>query len=139
VLVRLADIALIEGDTTRALALYAESLPVLQEQHDTFHMVWPLQGIGEVLLAHGRTEEAVRLLSAADRLRDNMGHIVFSGERIRSEEMNDRLRTALNEERFAIAWDAGHALEIDEAVAEALALVDEATHAAHGESKPTAD
>jgi non-specific serine/threonine protein kinase len=134
-LLRLADIALIEGDSTRALVLYAESLLLLWEQHDAFHAIWTLQGIGETLLIQGRTEEAVRLLGAADRLRGNIGHIVFTGERVRSDDMNDRLQTALGDERFAAAWDAGRALELDAAVAEALALAASSPQADPGETK----
>ena len=106
VLVNLADMALSDGDTTRALALYAESLSQQRELHDTFHIVFdPARDRGN-LAGPGEDGGSGPGFLGADRLRGNMGRLVFAGERIWSDEMNDRLQMALSEERFAMAWDA---------------------------------
>jgi predicted ATPase/class 3 adenylate cyclase len=125
----LASLALRDGDAPQALRLYADCLERDYTLHNTFSIAGDLQGIGKALLARGNAEDAARLLGAADRLYGDMEFIMWATERASVEAERDRLRGMLGEERFAEAWDAGHALERDQAVAQALALANAASEA----------
>jgi tetratricopeptide (TPR) repeat protein len=122
----LANLALHEGDAPEALRLYADGLERSYTLHNTFAIAGALRGIGEALLAQASAEDAARLLGAADRLDAEMELFIGAAERASVEAERDRLRTLLGEERFTAAWDAGRALELDAAVAEALALANAA-------------
>ena len=79
------------------------------------------------MLGHdlGQPERAARLFGAADVLRESVGVPLPANERADHERYVDAVRAALGDESFAAAWDAGRALRLDEAIAEALALAQE--------------
>jgi tetratricopeptide (TPR) repeat protein len=118
----LADLALREGDTPRALRLYADSLERHTDLRDTFHTAWDLQGMGESLLVTGDAEAGARLLGAASRCFRDMEYVLSISERTDVDDARDRARAALGNDCFIVAWEAGSALGLDEAVTEALAL-----------------
>jgi hypothetical protein len=131
----LADLALREGDASRALSLYVDSLERDTALHDTYHAAWDLLGMGEALLVAGNGEGAARLLGAATRLFREIELVMSASERAEADAVRDGARAALGVERFAAAWAAGAALERDAAVAEALALA-RATGEHHGTEMP---
>lgn len=109
-------------DPASARVLYHESLAVYAGMDN--HM-----GIAECLerLAHLRadasdTGEAVwaaRLLGAANALRKQLGAPVFPVDRPIVETATAAARTALGDEAFTEAWNAGHAMPLTQAVTEA--------------------
>ena len=68
-------------------------------------------------------EHAARLLGAAAALREALGIPVPASEREDHDRAVAATRTALGETAFAAAWAAGRALPVEEAVNEALQLV----------------
>jgi DNA-binding NarL/FixJ family response regulator len=73
----------------------------------------------QVQLARGRWEAAARLLGAAEAIGAGVSsHISTSTY----ESVGAALRAHLDAERFTAAWEVGHALAFDEAVAAALAI-----------------
>jgi ATP/maltotriose-dependent transcriptional regulator MalT len=49
----LGDVALLQGDNTRATVLYWEALALLQNAGDRWYSIWPLHNLGWLALAQG--------------------------------------------------------------------------------------
>jgi predicted ATPase/class 3 adenylate cyclase len=118
-LFQLATFAFDEGRVQDALGMLKESLSINHSQNRPGGIAENLCHFANVLAAEGRAEMAVRLLSRAEVLRDEIGGVPSW-----VAEMNERtlttIRTRLNEADFARAWEQGRALTVDEAVALAL-------------------
>jgi predicted ATPase/class 3 adenylate cyclase len=69
----LAEVARHEGDWERARAVWAESLPLFGEMGDRGRVAEGLQGVAAVSGAQGQRRRAVRLLGAAEALREAIG------------------------------------------------------------------
>jgi non-specific serine/threonine protein kinase len=82
------------------------------------------------LLAHatGRHESAARLIGVHDALRERMGLPIWSGHRVEHDQFIITVRGSLPTETFELAWAAGRALPLDDAIA--LAHAELATTAA---------
>ena len=122
VLNALARLALRAGNIGRAAALLVEALQVGLLIGQAFTMLETLEDA--VALAHrrGALANAARLAGAVAAARERAS-VPRRREVIApyDNEIAD-LRTKLSEDAFAAAWDAGRALSLDEAVAEALAV-----------------
>jgi hypothetical protein len=64
----------------------------------------------------------VRLLSAAQTMREAIGAPASPAARERNRRNVDRLKADLDEDRFRKEWAAGAALSLEEAAAEARAV-----------------
>ena len=113
-------VAQASGDRARATPLLRESLKLRREIDDTEGMAGCLEVLAAVARTDGELARAARLLAAADVLREVNGTPVPPTELPMREESLVAARTGLGEEAFAVAWTAGRALSVDEAVAEAL-------------------
>ena len=72
----------------------------------------------------GRPVAAARMFGAAEAVRE-AGEFVYETMESTSREGDlSALRDELGVSAFAVAWEAGRALSLDEAVAEALDLAD---------------
>jgi non-specific serine/threonine protein kinase len=116
------------GDGGRAIGPLQESLRLGQELGYGLGVADALAGFAAVAVAAGDPGRAARLLGAVESLLGELGaprvfHFGAYGRAVAAA------RKALGEPAFAAAWAAGRALELDEAVAEALdpALVAAAT------------
>ncbi|MGH2562792.1 MAG: LuxR C-terminal-related transcriptional regulator [Thermomicrobiales bacterium] len=88
-------------------------------------------GLATVAGAMGQPEQAARLLGAVEAVREEYGLALWSTEQAMAAVAMADARAALGEAAYTRAWDAGHALPLEDAVAEALALaVDDAPSAA---------
>lgn len=106
------------GDAIRGDALAREALTLNWRRRDRWQMIICLEMLGEGAASDGRVEQAARLLGAATALREAIG--------VRSDmihDVSDEPTTHLTHptHAFAAAWEAGKALPLEEAVAEALA------------------
>jgi hypothetical protein len=79
-----------------------------------------LEGLARVAVAQGRMGRAARLCGAAAALREDMGWPLPPVKRAEHERTVAAARGALGEEEFAAAWVRGHALPLEEAVADTL-------------------
>lgn len=120
VLHRMGDTAQEQGEVQRALALYRHSLALYQEVGDKVGMVACLEGVARVACAQGRRERAARLGGAAEGLRAALLAPLVPADRVRYGCMVESVRAALGDEAFAMAWAAGRAGTLDQALAEAL-------------------
>jgi non-specific serine/threonine protein kinase len=117
----LAILAERRGEASRALAGFAEAAAVCRGFGDRLQAARCLDGAAAASVALGRMEPAVRLYAAADAQRKTVvvPVLAFMDDRPRHERAIAMARAALSAERFAGAWDAGAALSLDEAIAEA--------------------
>jgi predicted ATPase/DNA-binding CsgD family transcriptional regulator/DNA-binding XRE family transcriptional regulator len=110
------------GDLVRARAALAESLALAWRLGYRWWVGWCLDNLARVATATGEGARAARLIGAAAALRPASGEPVRSGlERVQGELVGT-IRLALGEDATTAALEAGAALPLDEAVAEALAL-----------------
>ena len=82
-------------------------------------------GYGLVALAHraaqrGQIEQAARLWGAAEALHETIGARLAPAARLIDERRMTAARTRLGEAAFAAAWQAGRAMSLQQAIAEAL-------------------
>lgn len=113
-------VAMCEGDWNRAVARLGESLEVRQEIGDKGGNAWCLERLAEVALVQAQAEKAVRLFGAAAALRASIGSVIDPVDQPEYESNLTSLRAELGEERFAVKWDEGRAMTLEQAVAYAL-------------------
>jgi predicted ATPase/class 3 adenylate cyclase len=126
----LAAVRFLTGDMPQAAALYGESL---QQSHAM--AFWPLMvssllGLAGIAVEAGDPEKGARLLGAAERIATSLGSPMYTRDYPVHDRVLATLRLALGEERLAAVREAGQALSIEAAVAEAEAV------AAGGKSSP---
>jgi non-specific serine/threonine protein kinase len=129
--------ARLRGARARAHARYQEALALFRESGDPARVAWCLEGLAGV----AGSEEAIRsarLLGAAEVLREQVGQPMAVGDRPTYQGVVAAARDALGGAAFATAWAAGRALEMDGAIAEALALEPPAAVVGVGEDPTTA-
>lgn len=113
----LADVAREEGDHERAISLHRESLRARQELDDKPGIAGSLEGFGSVLADVGRFETGVRLLAAAETLRESIGSPLPPVAMKEHERVVQKLRAALDPESFSSFWNQGREMSEDEASA----------------------
>ena len=118
-LFQLATLAFDDGRVQDALAMLKEALGINRDHDMPEGIVENLCIFAKFLAAEGRAEMAVRLMSRAEVLRDEIG-----GVSSWVAEMNEKtlaiIRAQLDDAALAEAWEQGQALTVDEAVALAL-------------------
>ncbi|HEY7831958.1 MAG TPA: tetratricopeptide repeat protein [Ktedonobacterales bacterium] len=112
------------GDLGGATASYREGLALGAEFGDHFSIAGGLEGLGMVAAARAQPERAARLLAAGAAQSAATEFQRTTAQRDTRERTLADLRAALGDDAFAVAWAAGQALPIDQAVAEALANAD---------------
>ena len=115
----------LKGDLVGAAATYREGLALLIEQGEARHHA-PyvpsfLLGLAILAAAEGQPERAITLAAAGTALRAPADIRPFPLARAALEHALTTARAALGEAAFAVAWERGAALSIDQAVMEALA------------------
>jgi non-specific serine/threonine protein kinase len=116
----LGDVALASGDAERAQRHYREALALSWKHQTPNTLIHEMRRLAFALEAGRRLEEASRFLGAVAALRDDLGALESQNEATGYDEHVTRLRAALGEKRFAAAWRAGHALSLEQAIAQAL-------------------
>jgi predicted ATPase/DNA-binding CsgD family transcriptional regulator len=127
VLGKLADVAQARRDYARAAVLFRESLD-FWSQGNELGAVEILTGLAR-LAVKGRTESAIRLFAAAEALQTRIDLTLAPALRAKNERALGAAKEAFGKEEFADAWAAGGDLSLDQAVAEARSVADDAAHA----------
>ena len=122
----LADVALVQGDVDRAIALLLESLPLARAVADRRAIAHSATILVEQGPRFGQPERMARLAGALDAWREEMGAIRQAS---RLAQGVAAVRTALGEQAFNRAAE-GRALTLDQVVDEALAILAAVTSAA---------
>ena len=118
VLNHLGRVAELGGDERRAAELFTESLGIFQARGVNWGIGWCLVGLASLAARYGQLERAARLLGAAQMLLINIGEFRVFGKYY--SRTAAEVQTRLDAEAFAAAWNAGHALSRDAAIAYAL-------------------
>ena len=95
------------------------------ELDDQSGIAGALDSIAGVAAGRGQLERAARLLGAADALRDAIG-LRVGPHYVRGRQVRTDLRSKMDRETFAAAWEAGQALSWERAVAEAREVLADA-------------
>ncbi len=125
-LTALGTVAEDQGDYERAAAFHSEALALAEELGDRLGIADVLGNLSAVARHwEARPVRAARLLGAAAALREAIGVVPPPFDHARHDRVETAVRAALGETTFRVAWAAGRALPLEEAVAEALALAAE--------------
>jgi hypothetical protein len=116
----LGHLAGTRGEDQRAAVMFRESLSVAQATGRSELMLMNVEGLARAAMGNGRAARAALLLGAATALRQSRGILWPPVEQAGHEALVREATAALGEDAFAVAWAAGQALTLDEAVAEAL-------------------
>ncbi len=128
IMINLGTVAKKQADHTRSLNCYREAMAIATAHGDRRVTASALEGMVGVAVARGQAEQAARLLGAAAGLYERIG---MEYDPLRSSLRGQELaaiRSALGEADFVGAWEAGRALSLEEAIAEAEALADATDH-----------
>ena len=123
----LAILAERRGELGPALAGFVEAAAVCRGFGDRLFASHSLNEAAAEAVALGRPEPAVRLYAAAASVRTAIGAMPEQMAPHNHERALAAARAALGENRFATAWEAGLALSLDAAIAEAAALAQNVT------------
>jgi hypothetical protein len=116
----LGHVARCQDDLASAYALYTQSLAAFHEMGNRRGCIHALEGLAVLTKMEGDLERAVRLWGAAATVREALGGRMPPLGRLRDDEEIPATRAALGEAAFAVAWEAGRAMTLSEAVAYAL-------------------
>jgi non-specific serine/threonine protein kinase len=116
----LAEVAIQRGDSRSAARYLGEALPLYWDVKDTFCIAIAFADLAVVAGAHGQPAKAARLLGAEEAVRERIGSPPWWVDHVTYEKAADAARARLGEDAFAVAWAAGRALPLPEAVAEAI-------------------
>jgi hypothetical protein len=116
VLSSLGQLAQSERDFGRAAGLYQESLRIYGRQRSKPGLAWCLEELAGLLQAQGQPVQAARLFGAAAALRE----VLSAPSLPAAEHALAAARAQLDADTFAAAWEAGQAMTLEQAVAEAL-------------------
>jgi predicted ATPase/DNA-binding winged helix-turn-helix (wHTH) protein len=106
-----------DGDLVSAEATFVQSLAIAGELADPFATTWALERFAELAAAKHAHERAATILGAAARLREEMGHTMFTVHEEREHKrMAAAVRAALGDDAFDQASREGSAMDLEEAV-----------------------
>jgi ATP/maltotriose-dependent transcriptional regulator MalT len=109
------------GDLARAATLQSESLDLWRQTGTREGMADALAGLATIAAAD-QPELAARLFGASAALADTVGYTFGFPERAVHERQVTELKATMGDAAFAAAWNTGHDLSLDHAVAEAAAV-----------------
>jgi predicted ATPase/DNA-binding SARP family transcriptional activator len=116
-LTNLGLVAQARGDYVGARTFHGRSLELSRTYGEPRSIAEGLEELARVDAAEGRFERAATLLGASQAVREAVGAPIPGPDVPRFDEAAARVRSALGEEPFQAAWDAGRALTLDAAVA----------------------
>jgi tetratricopeptide (TPR) repeat protein len=106
-----------QGHPDQAEGYFRESLSLFRELGNKRGMVEGLAGLAAV---RGRTQEATRLLAAAETLLRSYGGSWWPADQVEFEQNLAALQAALEKAAFDAAWAEGQAMTLEQAIAYAL-------------------
>jgi non-specific serine/threonine protein kinase len=116
----LAELALRQSDPAAARRWLRQSLVWHSEASEVYGQLRSLETLAVIAAGTGQPTRAARWLAAADTRRVAMDSPRPPIDRAAVAEAIDSARTVLSDADFAVAWAAGQALSLEQAVAEAF-------------------
>lgn len=104
---KLGRVLLLNGKPQEAEQIFQEALQIRQEMGSIIGVAWMLECLGEVAVATGAPAQAVQMFSLAHALRTSRNAPLSTHDRQIFEQLVQKSRTALGEERFTTAWHKG--------------------------------
>jgi len=108
------------GNFDEALALYRETIPQWQEIGHRGAVAHQLECFAFIAKAQEQGERAVKLMSAAQALRDASGSTRTPQEQIEYDRELAGLRAGMDEKDFDLLWEEGGSMTMEQAVDFAL-------------------
>jgi predicted ATPase/DNA-binding NarL/FixJ family response regulator len=124
---RIGVMAASGGEAKRASAAFGRALPIFHALRDWASAVQIITHVARLALAAGRAGDAVRLLAAADAFHVLKGIRPTANENAGRTALLGRARGDLGDADYAAAYADGHAFSIEDAIAHAQALTQDAT------------
>lgn len=112
-------VALHDGDLDSARTHFAADLSLAQESGREDQLAFVLMGFGDLAAVEGNAPRAVRLFAAASTIEFDKRAITPADEAEQAHYLS-LARTQLDETNFAIAWEEGHAMTLEQAIKYAL-------------------
>jgi tetratricopeptide (TPR) repeat protein len=116
----LGRVALDQGDTDRAAALFGESLRLSWEPENEIDITLSLIGLAGVAGELGQPARAAQLLGVAEAIRKSIGRSLTPVERSVYDQYAAAIRVQLGDATFAVMWAEGQKMTLEQAKAEAL-------------------
>lgn len=113
-------VALYQHEYARAAAFFQESMNLQQELGRRRGIAECLMGLGAVAAAREQYERAARLWGGADGLFNAIRQTMDPADRVEYERHVAAMRGHMDETAFSAAWQAGHALTLEQAIALAV-------------------
>jgi non-specific serine/threonine protein kinase len=123
----LADVARAEGNLSEAMILYQECLSFNWERQNLEDVSWSLAGLALVAASDGQAEQAVRLMTLADRIEDLLGALLTPHIRRVHDLAVDTLLERVGAARFAQVQAAVGSADLAAEIGAALALTRQET------------
>lgn len=117
-------VAVSSGRPDRAEDAFREALEISTATGDRLGIVTAVEGFGLLLAATGDPARAARLLGSSDAQISTFGTSRRPAVQATFDRVVESLRQVLEEGVFTAAWDTGQALSLDDAAAEARAIVE---------------
>ena len=118
----LGVLALYEQRFDDAVPLFVEALESARRTGWTINYAYSLRGLGGVAAVRGDLEVAARLLGAAERVEARIGERIQGYATRAYDETAAPVRERLAEPAITAAWEAGHAMDEEDAVSFPLTL-----------------
>jgi len=118
--IALAHSALARDDVARAESLGREALTAFAKQREQIGVAEALDTMAAVAAARGELERTARLAGAVKRIHETIASRPAPFEQAITRRLIDAARVSAGRERWQRAWDEGHAISLDNAVADAL-------------------
>lgn len=116
----MAHVARQLGNYPEALALYRETLPDWQKIGHRGAVAHQLECIAFIAIAREQGERAVKLMSAADALRQASNSLRTPQERIEYDRELASLRAGMDERTFDLLWAEGQSMNMEQSIAFAM-------------------
>jgi predicted ATPase/class 3 adenylate cyclase len=114
----------LKGDRAGASRLFAESLNLALALGARDRISWALLGAGTIAASGGDAAQAVRLLAAAEMIRQSLHEDLRPAVSSVQERITAELRERLGDAAFRAAWDEGRALSPERAATEAREILE---------------
>jgi len=120
----LGNVARHVGNFATAYSYYAESLSLRQALGDTMGIAKSLESFVRLAVAQEQPQRAVRLVGAAAVVRERFGVPLSPVAGVEFRRHLEEIRASLGDEAYTAAWNAGRALTLEQAIADALGMAD---------------
>ena len=118
----LGYVAIHRGDHSQAIELFGEAVAMHSETRNQAGIAECLAGVASAVTALGQAERGARLFGTSEFLRQKVGAVLWPANRIEYDRSLALLRDLLDDSTLAMAWAEGHAMSVEETIAQLARL-----------------